>query len=697
MKHTRTWIALLILVAPLTASAAARDWEGFLDFAYVYSSAEPLALSTRLEGYAAHAGVELRDYLKEEIEAPVERGDTPSEADVRRSAIGYLLDYVASGSPESLDRAVEAARQLEKRVVRTENRYWIHYVRAQQALHHGRAQNFVEEIMNLWLGVIELEAPYETYRLLSLHRSPTAGFVAALPYIYENLARLILIRAPQMGTLKGLDPLGGLVIALADGRVGWDAEAVPAEVSARDYVQAVARRLQGSASDGQRLSFTLALFEANIAHDQSRGQLASTGLSAETIDAINVSVGAYSRSLELAETLQGQVAVYTQALRQLGEVYAARQRLEQSPELRIPFSIERAIELYEALHAEQEDFAKHGYREGGREAYLTSMTRLWEEIQEASHNAADYYMARGLSRPGAGEADLIESAAQHTRYLSFFHRYAGHADASTTGQSTGVPDSAYFAAHRAARGVADALMLRNAGNPTRTQLELATNHYREALTLHPFDPDLWASLASSLSRQDRGVAFLDVARPLAESVVRSAAIDAWLNREAQNTGQLATLRRTMGNDLTLMYLGFANGDRVDELQAELAALRTEHETLVTELAALEDERSAWESERAQHLAAQVDPAQQNDAAGETLAELAPDLSTKLGKVADRIALLVELEQRLDEQIRARDDAMPLFIAALDTAPLTWELGVQRDHPVHVLIRRMFREQEETIQ
>ena len=56
-------------------------------------------------------------------------------------------------------------------------------------------------------------------------------------------------------------------------------------------------------------------------------------------------------------------------------------------------------------------------------------------------------------------------------------------------------------------------------------------------------------------------------------------------------------------------------------------------------------------------------------------------------VADTAALLT----KLDQQITARSHALPLYKQTLDTDGLTREMRAQRDHPVHILLRRMYHE------
>ena len=64
-----------------------------------------------------------------------------------------------------------------------------------------------------------------------------------------------------------------------------------------------------------------------------------------------------------------------------------------------------------------------------------------------------------------------------------------------------------------------------------------------------------------------------------------------------------------------------------------------------------------------------------------------DLAEVARKVADAAALLT----KLDQQITARSHALPLYKQTLGTDGLTREMRAQRDHPVHILLRRMYHE------
>jgi hypothetical protein len=664
----------LAAASPAAASSASPVWSSYLDYAYVYSSADAEPLRARLEQYAAEAGLSLPRYIGEYFEtlAPLEvEGD---EAETRRKAVAYLLDYLARGDSDALDAAVASISELEDRLGRHENRYWYHYIRAHRSLEKGYAREFVAEVLNLWLGVVvPLEATYETLDTLALREAPNSGFVAALPYVHENLARLILLRTQQLGVDRDLDSLGAIVRLLHDGRVGAYPDVIPAEASSRDYLERIVQRLDGPESDGGSLTFTLALFEATQRHEHARGLLAQEGLGDETLRAVRSAGAAYETALNRARTAQGECAVYTRVLRQLGELYAAKQRLGVDPPVDLPFSIEGAVEVYGRLRGGLDrGWERLGYR--SREPYLDAMRRLWEEIQEASLNTADYYLTRAVDSPHRADEHSRNAARVADRYLSFFQRFA------TESGRVAVPDSAYFAAYEAARNVGDAY-LRYANAPSRAEVELGTHRYRSALGIFPFDRPLWSDIAAALGRHGRESEYADVVRPVSDRVTRLRSVQSWLENGEANGREIASMRQALADELAAMYLGFAEGKEVSTLEAELDDLAAHRQQVAEELELLATRRDGLRGG-----ASESPPAAPDDAAWEE-----GDAPQELARVAERLAEQAALLEKLERQLAARSRALPHYKRTLGSEALTHELRSRRDHPVHVLLRRMYHE------
>ena len=477
-----------------------------------------------------------------------------------------------------------------------------------------------------------------------------------------------------MGIDRDLDPLGAIVRLLHDGRVGSHSDVIPVELTSREYLARIVSRLDGPESDAGSLTFTLALFEASKYHDRARALLASSGLDAETVKALRVTSGAYETALNRAQTLQGQSAVYTRVLRQLGEVYAAKQRLGVDPDIETSFSIEGAIDVYRNIqHKGREDWHELGY--ATREQYVTATHRLWSEIQEVSLNAADYYLTRAVEQPHLAAERSRSAARIYARYLAFFHRFA-RADAREA-----VPDSAYFAAYEAARGFGDALTRYAPGRVSGKEMDLATRRYVSGLRLFPFDRGLWSSLTAALERQGRESDYLDLVRPVAEGVTRSRHVNSWIESQEPGARRIAVLRRAFADSQALVYLGFAEDADIAALEASIGELRVQRDGVEERLAALSQRREAY----GHSVPAAPDPGAGSDSQVGELAEL------ELSDVASEIADSGRLIERLDKQIAARKRALPLYKATLGADGLADELRARRDHPVHTLLRRMFHE------
>jgi len=678
-----TSVALLLglfATVAATSTAAANTgqpiWDDYLDFAYVFSSSDADQLGARLDGYADEIGLPLDAYVKRTIEDREAKGGEES-AHTRRRAIAQLLQYLATREPAHLDKSVDTVDAFADENSRHEDRYWYHYIHAHRALERGSDSDFVEHVLAMWMDVVvPLESPFETLQALSLSQSANSGFVSALPYVYENVARLVLLRSQEMGMGYGLDPLAALVRLLSDQRVGVHPDVIPVEASVRDYLERIINRLEGPESDGGSLTFTLVLFEASKAHDASRGLLASEGLSDATIASVRAAGSAYGRAIDLAQTPSGQAAVYTRVLRQMGELFAAKQRLGVDPDVEIPFTIEGALQVYGMLHESRDgEWKRLGFRNSGYESYLESMRTLWEEIQEATLNSADYYLARALDDPGRASQLTRNAARLYARYLSHFERYA------TADATDFVPDSAYFAAYEAARGYGDAFVAYGVANPGPAEVQLAVERYQMALRAYPFDRTLWPALTTALERRGRANDFLSLARPIAETVAGSRHAASWIAQEAAGSRTIETFRRGLGDELVVMYMGFADATGLTELETSLDELRARRVTLSSKLDKLAARRDVGNSD-------QPPAAMGSGGTGDTAVRFGTAESRRIAR---------ELEDggrqlsKLDKQIAARARALPLFRAVVESEDLAPELRSQRQHPVHTLLRRLYHE------
>jgi hypothetical protein len=358
----------------------------------------------------------------------------------------------------------------------------------------------------------------------------------------------------------------------------------------------------------------------------------------------------------------------------MGEVHAAKQRLGVDPDVEIPFSIEGALQVYGILHeARDGEWQRLGFRQSGYETYLESMRGLWEEIQEATLNSADYYLSRALEDPARSSQMTRNAARLYARYLAHFERYA------TADATDYVPDSAYFAAYEAARGYGDAFVAYGVANAGPTELHAAVQRYMMALRAFPFDRSLWPSLTTALERRGRANDFLAIARPIAENVAGSRHVGSWIAQDGAGSKTIEIFRRGLGDELVVMYMGFADVSGLGELEQSLGELRSRRAQLAQKLEVLSARRDGVAADEAPPAAigGGDDTPAYGTAESRRIARELEDGGRQLAK--------------LDKQIAARARALPLFRAVVESEDLAPELRRDRKHAVHTLLRRLYHE------
>jgi hypothetical protein len=211
-------------------------------------------------------------------------------------------------------------------------------------------------------------------------------------------------------------------------------------------------------------------------------------------------------------------------------------------------------------------------------------------------------------------------------------------------------------------------------------VELATERYRSALLLFPFDRELWPSITAALGRHGRESEYVTLVRPIVDRVVRSRAVSTWIESGEPYADRIAALRTALADSLVVVYMGFGDEAEIDRLDRELAELAAKRGALPAEIEAL----AARRDELLGRGAAAVPAAPEEDF-GET------EASAELADVARRLSESNALLVKLDEQVAARTRALPLYRGTLVSDGLMAELRARRDHPVHVLLRRLYHE------
>ena len=139
-------------------------------------------------------------------------------------------------------------------------------------------------------------------------------------------------------------------------------------------------------------------------------------------------------------------------------------------------------------------------------------------------------------------------------------------------------------------------------------------------------------------------------------------------------------RRALGDELVLMYMGFADANGLAELEESFASLKARRASLARELEALAIRREASGAD-----APPASPAGSTDEGG-----------VRYGTAESR-QIARELEDggrqlaKIDKQISARARALPLFKAVVASEDLAPALRSQRQNPIHTLLRRLYHE------
>ena len=217
------------------------------------------------------------------------------------------------------------------------------------------------------------------------------------------------------------------------------------------------------------------------------------------------------------------------------------------------------------------------------------------------------------------------------------------------------------------------------------EVDLSIRQYRAALKMFPFDRQVWPGITAALQRQGRESEYLNLVRPAAEGAVRSRALSRWIGGNEPESERLKTLVAAFSDSLVLVYLGYAEGKGIDDLEGGLAKLRVQRDEVKSRLKGLQSQLAGGS-----HTAP---PASMGDdgevvgtvGSGEKLD--AAQLAQLNREIMDTSALL----ERLDSQIEARRRTLPLYKATLETDGLSGDLRARRDHPIHALLRRMYHE------
>jgi hypothetical protein len=440
---TMVFFILLCLVpcTAMTSESPASQWSNLLEVSYRFSWYP----KSDLQGLLAEKGAEYhqtlvayRDALQEELgirsgeggrfEAVSQGGGMAWKKYYSLSLAEFSLFLVAD-NPLNLDNAQAAMAVLSGKSEQADVAFWQHLFSAYQELEKGDRSAFISAVYDLWQNVV-LKLEVDDLRM----EDPLAkaGFVKSLPYLYENLAQLIIRRAIVEKKMAGLSPLGVIILSIE--------KRLSVENGYRTVVEATVERMRGLNSDNYNLNFAVAFLEATA----NRHDFEEEKDPANLVPRFNQAEKFYLLAFDWADSSKARMAVLTQHMgflnyvtRRLvdpGDVLAREPFFAKVPAAAVRY-LDRSMALYDTLagpEVRSGGFDAEGFRLADN--YRAAMHKLWDSSAKLAIMLGSYYKAQPH---GNTLAALFPAESPLLKYCLFFGKHARR-------DMDIVPDNAYF-------------------------------------------------------------------------------------------------------------------------------------------------------------------------------------------------------------------------------------------------------------
>jgi hypothetical protein len=648
-RMTRSCGLLLVLalvlggIPPASAATAApgRQWGTLMDIAYQFSWYPRQDLQKLLQEKAGEYGENLESYrgrLLTDLTGgrPVTESLQPADLvagkpwrDYLRLSLAEFCLYLASDKPEHLQNARAALALLERKRGQPEVAFWGDLFRAEQACLEKNREAFIRTTFDLWQNVI---LRFETESVAFPGHGAKAGFVANLPYLYENLADLILRKAILDRKIPDLYPLSAVILDIRP--------KMTVKNGYRHLVDQVAERMRGPSSDRQNLNFAMALIEATSRRYDVEDAKEGPRLAAK----FNLALNYYRLADRWADTPQGKTAILT---RYMGFSDYLLRRFGSRPALWQPggpFSglpedangqLERAIRLFNRLAPAKAE--KPGRKVVGFEnekTYLLSLHQLWDSTAKLSIVLSGFYKAE--RRPGH-EAEIFAAARPLEAYCNLFARYA-------PANPRVLPDNAYFMTAFAAKELGALYRDRARFSLDSRDDARALAYQMEAADLFPLDIPGILQMAFQASRNGQVRQYFHYSKSLAARLRAFTRSADWNGRNSTKfEGMIALLPTVIPKVIENPYA----------LLDRLPSNAISEDELFTRAVAMVRDQTAASPENRIHLAAAESP---NDPVGTRVAPRA-----KPPAVSSREYPFFKLKSRL---YGASEDPLHHFLRVL---------------------------------
>lgn len=479
-------IVLFVCLVPTMAMSqtSTGQWDNLLDVTYRFSWYPQEDLQQLLAEKGAEYGQTLegyRDQLRQDlqIETGAEDrivGQVTAEGQQWKKfyhlSLAEFCLYLSSGEGVQLENAQAVMGVLSGKAQQSDVAFWLYLYSAYQQMLAKDARGFSNAVYDLWQNVV-LKLEVDNLRIQ--REIGKAGFVKSLPYLYENVAHLIIRRAIVEEQIPGLSPLGVIILSIED--------KLTVENGYRTVVEATVERMRGLNSDNYNLNFAVAFLEAIASRNAFEGEQNPDLLVAkyQRADAF------YRLAWEWADSRKGKAAVLSQHMS--FSTYVTRRLSDSADSLAAdPFfsdlpsaadrQLDQAIDLYKELadpRVQEGEFISAGFYE--RTNYLAAMHKLWDSTAKLGIMLSGYYES---TRQSVLHGQLFPAESPLLKYLALFEEHA-------VNDSDIVPDNAYFLAAYAAGELAD--LYRKLGDySTGSQAsELFFAYQLQAVELFPID------------------------------------------------------------------------------------------------------------------------------------------------------------------------------------------------------------------
>lgn len=543
MKKNVCLVLLMLLSLALgsrveAAGPALKKWDSLVDVTYKFSWYPRADLQKLLDLKTAEYGQSLQDYRAELFSevtggrAPVDKIDPddfipglPWRQYYRLSLTEFCL-FLATEQASHLQNAQVALSVLGTKTGQPEVEFWYYLYRAHAASLAKDREAFVTEMYRLWQNVIirfELEARQ--------FPSPAAqaGFVRNLPFLYENLAHLLLRKAILEQEISELYPLNALILDIQP--------KLTVENGYKTMAEQVVERMRGPGSDNKNVNFAVALLEAtakryDFEDEKDPAQLATK---------YNLTRKYYNLAFRWADTGKGQTAILTQyvgfmnyVVRRLsdsGDALATNPSFQNIPTTAND-QLAAAILVFDRLAApviEQQSGLNEGFED--RKTYLQAMHQLLDSIAKLAIVLSDFHTIQAGS---AQVADAYAAARPLESYCELFDRHV-------RSNAAILPDNAYFLAAYSARELGGIYRERARFSTDNRADTLALAYQMQAVELFPLDLPAVLQMAFQSSLNGQVQKYFQHTSPLSARLRVSNAASSWPSRNPTNFDHLLAL------------------------------------------------------------------------------------------------------------------------------------------------------------